>query len=193
MEPLPRSFYERSPDEVAIDLLGKVLVRRLDDKILSGKIVETEAYFGKDDPASRAASGKKKFNLAMWEEVGKAFIYMVHNNWLFNVVAHEPGKVGAVLIRAVQPLEGVEVMKVNRGVDNIKNLTNGPGKLSKAFSITKELNLVDVTDPKSPLLIVEGKKESFEIGKSKRIGVSRDLDVPMRFFIIGNEFVSRKC
>jgi len=192
MKPLSKNFYLRSPDIVAKELLGKVLIRRFGRCTLSGKIVETEAYFGEGDPASRAANGKKKFNLAMWEDVGKAFIYMVHNNWLFNVVAHEKGKVGAVLIRAIEPLEGIEVMKKNRGINDLRNLTNGPGKLTKALGITKEFNGIDLTNSKSEIFIVKGKEEEFEICKSHRIGFSRDLNVRLRFFINGNQFVSYK-
>jgi len=103
---LPRSFYERDPAVVARELLGKVLIRRLASQVLSGKIVETEAYYGENDPASKAYKGRKTFNEPMFREVGRTFIYMVHGNWLLNIVAHPKGEVGAVLIRALEPLQG---------------------------------------------------------------------------------------
>jgi len=149
MNVLPRSFYERDPAVVARELLGKVLIRRLASQVLSGKIVETEAYYGENDPASKAYKGRKTFNEPMFREVGRTFIYMVHGNWLLNIVAHPKGEVGAVLIRALEPLQGIDAMKKNRGTADLKGLTNGPGRLARALAITKELNGVDVTDEKA--------------------------------------------
>lgn len=192
MKILSEKFYERDSAIVAKDLLGKVLVRRLNSKFLSGKIVETEAYYSKKDPASRAYSGRPKYCVKlMHSNPGKTLIYAVHANWLFNIVAHEKGKVGAVLIRAIEPLEGIGLMKKNRRVKEISKISNGPGKLAKAFKITKELNGIYVTDEKSPLIIVKGVNEKFEICSSHRIGVTKDLKKKLRFFIKGNKFVSR--
>ncbi|MBS7608124.1 MAG: DNA-3-methyladenine glycosylase [Candidatus Bathyarchaeia archaeon] len=192
MKALPRSFYERDPATVARELLGKMLVRRLASQILSGKIVETEAYYGENDPASKAYKGRKNFNEPMFCEAGRTFIYMVHGNWLLNIVAHPKGEVGAVLIRSLEPLQGVEVMKKNRKTENIKALTSGPGKLTKALAITKELNSVDVTDSNSDLIIVENiEGESFDVCTSRRIGVKADLPRDLRFYIKGNIFVSK--
>jgi len=188
---LQRSFYERDPALAARDLLGKVLVRRIGSEVLSGRIVETEAYYGGGDPASRAYRGKKNFNRVMFEAPGRAFIYMVHTWWLLNIVAHREGEVGAVLIRALEPLGGVELMRRNRGRSDIRDLTTGPGKLTRALAVTKELNGVDVTREDSPLTVAEGPREDFEIGASHRIGVKVDLPQNLRFFIKGNRFVSR--
>ena len=145
---LPQSFYNREPDVVAQDLLGKLLIRKLDKETLIGRIVETEAYFGPEDPASRARRGKLPHNSMMWGPPGTLFIYMVHNNWLLNVVTKEEGEPSAVLIRALEPLQGIETMKRLRGKEDIKNLTNGPGKLTKALAITKEFNGLKVFDEK---------------------------------------------
>jgi DNA-3-methyladenine glycosylase len=188
---LSKGFYERDTALVARDLLGKILVRKVDSEALSSKIVETEAYYGEKDTASRAYRGKKMFNELMFMDVGKTFIYMVHANWLLNIVAHLKGGVGAVLIRAVEPLQGIETMRNNRNVKNIRDLTSGPGKLTKALCITKELNGIDVTKRNSQLVVVEGEKESFEICSSHRIGVKVDLPQELRFFVKGNRFVSR--
>ena len=189
---LPRRFYERDPEVVAKDLLGKIIVRKLDDNILSGMIVETEAYYGPGDPASRAYDGMKNFNRPMWLDPGVAFIYNVHKYWMFNVVAHEPGGVGAVLIRAVEPLDGVEIMMKNRGVyDKLIELTSGPGRFTVAFKIDKSLNGTDVTSVENPIYIADNKVQ-FEISSSKRIGVKADLDRDLRFYIKGNKFVSKK-
>jgi len=189
---LPRRFYERDPEGVAKDLLGKVIVRKLDDNILSGMIVETEAYYGPGDPASRAYDGMKNFNRLMWLDPGIAFIYNVHKYWMFNVVAHEPGGVGAVLIRAVEPLDGVEIMRKNRGVyDELIELTSGPGRFTVAFKIDKSLNGTDLTSAENPIYIIDNKVQ-FEISSSKRIGVRADLPRDLRFYIKGNKFVSKK-
>lgn len=192
MEILSKRFYSRDPVTVAKELLGKILVRKFHKSILSGKIVETEAYYGEKDPTSRAYTGKKYFNKIMWDEPGKAFIYMVHGNWLFNIKTLPKGKASAVLIRALEPLEGVEIMKRNRRVNELKNLTNGPGKLTQALKITNEFNGLDLTRRDSVILIIKRKKEKFEIEKSFRIGVSKDLPIPLRFYIKDNPFVSRK-
>jgi DNA-3-methyladenine glycosylase len=186
-----REFYEKNPALVAKGLLGKVLVRKLYSGILSGKIVETEAYYGRNDPASRAYKGRKRFNELMFMDVGKTFIYMVHANWLLNIVAHPKGDVGAVLIRAIEPLQGIETMQKNRNVKNIRNLTSGPGKLTKALAITNELNGIDITERDSQLMVVEGESKSFEVCSSHRIGVKVDLPQELRFFIKRNRFVSR--
>jgi DNA-3-methyladenine glycosylase len=186
---LSKDFYERDPALVAKDLLGKILVRKLDSEILSGKIVETEAYYGRNDPASRAYRGRKMFNELMFMDVGKTFIYMVHANWLLNIVAHLKGGVGAVLIRAIGPTEGIETMRKNRNVKKLRDLTNGPGKLTKALAITKELNGIDVTRRNSQLAILEKKSESFEVCSSHRIGVKADLPQKLRFFIKRNKLI----
>ncbi|MGC8939571.1 MAG: DNA-3-methyladenine glycosylase [Candidatus Bathyarchaeia archaeon] len=191
MSVLPRSFYERDPAVVAKELLGKILVRRLGSEILSGKIVETEAYYGENDPASKAYKGRKRFNELMFFDVGKAFIYMVHGNWLLNIVAHVRGGVGAVLIRALEPVESVEIMQKLRKASSLSKLTSGPGMLTKALCITKELNGIDVTERSSQLFVVKGEIEKFQVCSSHRVGVKFDLPQDLRFFIVGNKFVSK--
>ena len=188
---LSKEFYERDPALVAKDLLGKILVRKLNSEILSGKIVETEAYYGKNDPASKAYKGRKNFNEVMFMDVGKTFIYMVHGNWLLNIVAHLKGGVGAVLIRAVEPLQGIEIMQKNKNAKDMRSLTNGPGKLTKAFAITKEFNRIDIAKKNRQLELIGGESKSFEISSSHRIGVKVDLPQKLRFFITGNNFVSK--
>ena len=104
---LSKEFYNRNPAAVAKDLLGNILLRKLNSAVLSGKIVETEAYCGRNDPASRAHKGKKKYNELMFSSVGRAFIFMVHGHWLLNVVAHPKDHVGAVLIRGIEPIGSI--------------------------------------------------------------------------------------
>ena len=189
-EVLPREFYWRNPENVAKELLGKRLIRKLDENFLEGIIVETEAYYGLDDPASRAYQGIKDFNRPMWNEPGRAFIYNVHKYWMFNIVAHKPNEIGAVLIRALEPTNGIEIMKRNRPVKKLFDLTNGPGKLTITLKINKGLNGIPVTSCESEIIITKNKME-FEMGSSHRIGVRKDLNRKLRFFVKGNKFVSR--
>ena len=193
MKVIKQKFYERSPEIVAKELLGKLLVRKYKGKIISGMIVETEAYFGSNDPASRAFKGKNKISELMFDEPGRALIYMVHANWLLNITCLPKGIPGAVLIRAIEPIEGVEIMKKLRKVSKLKELTNGPGKLTKALAISKSLHGVYVFKKSSPLIIITFKNfDETQIGRSKRIGVKVDLEKPFRFFVKENEFVSKK-
>ena len=190
-EPLERSFYLRDTAVVAQGLLGKAIVRRLGHQVLTGRIVETEAYYGEKDPASRAYRGRKNYNSPMFDDPGRLFIYMVHSWWLLNIAAHEPGDVGAVLVRALEPIEGISVMEDNRGVTDLYNLTSGPGKLTKALNVTKDLHGLDVTEGSAELKIVDEGPEEFQTATSHRIGVTRDLPRELRFYIRGNRFVSR--
>jgi len=183
---LPKRFYLRDAATVAQELLGCVLVKR-DKTTLAGMIVETEAYYGLSDPASRAKH--TKMAAPMWHDAGIAFIYMVHGHWLFNITTMPKGSPSGVLIRAVEPLKGTELMMERRGT-GISNLTSGPGKFTKAFGIDSSHNGMKVYDRKGVLYIREGRK-NFEIARSGRIGVREDLPVPLRFYIRGNRFVSR--
>jgi DNA-3-methyladenine glycosylase len=191
MRVLPRSFYERGTAEVARGLLGKILVHRDQEGLTSGKIVETEAYYGEGDPASRASRGRTEMNEIMWGPAGRAFVYMVHSQWLLNVTAEREGVPGAALIRALEPLKGTELMKKRRGTEFGRKLTSGPGRLTRAMAITRAHHALDITDPKGKLIIVEGEPMNFSIGTSHRIGVNADLERELRFYIEGNPFVSR--
>ena len=190
MHPLPRHFYERDAAKVARELLGKVLIHRSPIGITSGRVVETEAYFGKGDPASRAFRKRTKLNELMWWRGGLAFIYMVHNHWMFNVTAERKGTPGAVLIRALEPLDGIELMKSRRGVEDKKLLTSGPGRLTHAMGITYDHHKLDLTRSRV-LTVLDDTCTDFKVARSHRIGVSADLKQELRFFIHGNPFVSK--
>lgn len=179
---LPKGFYLRGADEVARDLLGHVLVRDINGTVMKGRIVETEAYFGESDPASRTFGGRVKgINRWMLEEGGTVFVYMVHGSWLLNVITGAQGEPSAVLLRALQPLEGVEEMTERRGKN--KELTSGPGRLTQVFGITGELNGIRVYE-RGPLMVEEGHR-SERVLSSGRIGVRYDIDRDMRFFLDG--------
>jgi len=192
IKPLPRSFYARDTKEVAKDLLGKILVRKFSQGIMKGKIVETEAYYGENDPASHAFRGRTKRAKIMWESPGLAYIYLIYGMYyLFNIVTEEKGKAGAVLIRALRPIEGIELMKKISKIDEVKNLTNGPGKLTQTFAITLREHKQDLTSG-SLVIIEDSKKEKFEIISTRRIGVKAGGQAELRFYIKGDEFVSRR-
>jgi len=189
--PLPKSFYERDTAQVARELLGKMLVHRSPEGTTSGRIVETEAYYGRNDPASRASRKRTKLNWLMWERGGLAFVYMVHACWLFNVTTEHEGVPGAVLIRALEPLKGLELMKRRRGVTEERNLASGPGKLTQAVGITYAHHGLDLTIGGNELMITSGSSEPVKIASSHRIGVSADLKRKLRFYINKNPYVSR--
>lgn len=189
MQLLQKDFYSRRTELVARDLLGKILVRRIGDELLGGIIVETEAYFGGDDPASRAFNGMKAYNRVMFEEPGRLFIYNVHKYWMLNIIAHTDG-VGGILIRAIEPTMGLEIMKQNRSVKKLRGLTSGPGKLTLALDVDKSLNGIYVIKESSPVYVMDNEFEC-AIGTSHRIGVTRDLPEHLRFYVKNNIFVSK--
>jgi len=187
---LSRKFYSRSTKVIAKELLGKVLVHRTKQGICKGKIVETEAYLGFNDPGSIGYRKVKNIPKSLLKEPGHAFVYFTYgNHWMLNVVAKKMGLLGAVLIRALEPLEGIEIMKRNRQTNDIRNLSNGPGKLTRALGIDKRHDGLDLT---KDMLFIENSKDKFEIVKTTRIGLSKGQDLPLRFYIKDNEFVSKK-
>lgn len=189
---LPRAFYTHNPKWVAKNLLGKILIHKTPEGIVKGRIVETEAYYGEGDPASHAHKGKTKRTKIMWGKPGIAYVYFTYGmHYLFNVIADKEGKAGAVLIRAVEPLEGIKLMKKRRKVDKIKDLTSGPAKLTQAFGITGKDNGVDLT---SGFLTIteEEKEEKDKIISTGRIGIKNGQEIKLRFYLANNKFVSKR-
>ena len=184
--PLKADFFRRDAKDVAIDLLGKIIVRKIGKRYLLGKIVETEAYYGENDPASRAYKGRKNYNRGMWLSGGHIFVYMVHANWMFNITTDDKDA-QAVLIRAIEPLSGIDIMVKNRKKE-IKNLCNGPGKWSRAFGISPLFNEQPLG---KELYIIESPWKYFTVASSRRIGVRRDMDYDLRFYIKNDPFVSK--
>ena len=189
---LPQRFFQHQSDWVARNLLGQLLVIDRPKELLVARIVETEAYFGADDPASRAYGGKvTTLNRWMWEEGGTVFVYVVHGNLLFNVITGARGDPQGVLVRAVEPLYGINHMLRRRPVRKLTNLTSGPGKLTQALGIRREHTGLNVTDPSSPIRIHRGRRApDGTVARSHRIGVRQDLPQLLRFFIRKNPFVS---
>jgi len=191
---LKRSFFERDTVLVAEELLGKVLVHKYNNILVSGRIVETEAYCGSDDLASHAAHKKSKRNSVMFGPVGHAYIYLIYGlHTCINVVARAPeAAAGAVLIRALEPLEAIEFIEKQRNVRQSYNLTNGPGKIGQAFGISLNDTGVDMTNKEGHLYILDAPALSQNnYTCSKRIGITKNPDVLWRFFILNNPWVSR--
>lgn len=189
---LKKEFFAQPTLQLAQALLGCLLVKETDDGVASGFIVETEAYIGPDDRAAHSYGNRRtKRTEIMFGEAGHAYTYQMHTHTLVNVVSGEVDKPEAVLIRAIEPYSGVELMLERRPVEQKKQLTNGPGKLTKAMGITME----DYGHPlfERPLYIAEGFQPVF-ISKGPRIGIDNAgeaKDYPWRFWISGNPFVSR--
>ncbi len=188
--PLPRSFYNRPTDTVARELLGKYLVRRLGDEYLIGKIVETEAYIGEDDPACHAARGYTNRTSIMYGPPGYAYIYFIYGMYnCLNAVTEREGFPAAVLIRALEPVRGIERMKTFRQRADLHSLTNGPGKLCQALQVDRSLNGTDLCD--EILFITPGEDiPEHQIMRTSRIGIRKGVEHPWRFFIADNPFVS---
>lgn len=189
---LTSSFYARDTVRVAPDLLGKDLVRTLGGGRMVGRIVEVEAYRGTDDPASHAFRGLTRRNAPMYGEPGHAYIYFTYgNHYCLNITAQKAGTPGAVLLRAVQPIEGMRLMTRFRPNVLDMELTNGPGKLTKAFAIDRSLNEQDMTTY-GPLFVVNPGRADLEIWRSTRIGIREGQDKRWRFYLRGNPYVSRR-
>ena len=189
-------FYRRPTEAVAKDLIGKKLVRTITKNgrafRLAGTIVETEAYGYSDDPASHACTGPTARNRVMFGDVGRAYVYFTYgNHFCVNVSARYGREAGAVLIRAIEPVEGVAMMKQLRPVDGVFSLTSGPGKLTQALKITSALNGVDMTNPESELHI-EFWSRPGRVLATPRIGVTRATDREWRFVDPSSPYVSRK-
>lgn len=188
---LAKEFFLRDAVTVANDLIGKIICRKWGSTMLKGMIVETEAYTGKNDPASHSFIGKTTRNAPMFEDGGISYVYFTYgNHFCFNVVTGLKDTGNAVLIRGVEPLEGIEIMMNNRNTTNIYNLTNGPGKFTKAFGINREQNAADLVNGEEIFLLESKSGINFKIIKSKRIGITKNTEKLYRFYIKDNPFVS---
>jgi DNA-3-methyladenine glycosylase len=194
---LPREFYDRDPRRVCRELLGKVLVRNERRKYLAARIVEVEAYLGKNDGASHSFIGRTARNAVLFGPPGYAYVYFIYGtHYCLNVSCLPDGVAGGILFRALEPLEGIEAMAKARGTElngarDLRNLTSGPGRLAEAFEITRERdNGKDLTSKNSDLFIAD---DGYRVGRvltTPRIGVTKAAERPWRYVIAGNPFVS---
>ncbi|HKD61559.1 MAG TPA: DNA-3-methyladenine glycosylase [Terracidiphilus sp.] len=170
-------------------LIGKILVRELSEGVVTGRIVETEAYVV-GDAAGHAYRGMTRRNRSLFLERGHAYVYLAYGtSYMLNVSSETPGIGAGVLIRALEPLECIPIMKRNRGIERVRDLTRGPGRLAAALRIDLNLDGLDLCQ-KGTLWLGHGNHEPGRIGRSKRIGITRNPDRLLRFFLYGNPFVS---
>jgi len=195
---LPPEFFDRDPQLVSREILGKLLVRRQPGKLLAGRIVEVEAYLGEDDPAAHAAAGRTLRNSVLFGPPGRAYVYFIYgNHYCLNVSCLPEGVPGCVLIRALEPVIGVDEMARARGITlqasaDLKKLTSGPGRLAEAFGITRARdNGNDLTSMVSDLRIVDDGYRPARVLTTARIGITKAAERPLRFLVSENRFVSR--
>jgi DNA-3-methyladenine glycosylase len=194
---LASAFYDRDPRLVGPDLLGKILVRRQGKKLLTGRIVEVEAYLGLEDPAAHASIGRTPRNAVLFGPPGHAYVYFIYgNHHCLNVSCLPDGVPGGILFRALEPLEGTEEMLKLRGIaedSDPRRLTSGPGRLAAAFGITRERdNDKELTSSRSDLYIADDGSEPPRVLITKRIGITKAAEMPLRYIVAGSRFVSGK-
>jgi DNA-3-methyladenine glycosylase len=196
LSPLPRSFYDRDPRRVSRDLLGKLLLRKNSAELLAARIVEVEAYLH-GDPAAHSFIGRTSRNAVLWGPPGISYVYFIYgNHYCFNVSCMPEGVAGGVLFRAVEPVAGIQEMVRARGLklehtSDLPKLTSGPGRLAEAFGITRQRdNEKDLTSPDSDLWIADDGSPRPPVKITKRIGITKAAERPLRYIVTGNAFVS---
>jgi DNA-3-methyladenine glycosylase len=200
---LKAEFFNRDPRRVARALLGKLLIRKTARGILAGRIVETEAYLGKDDAAAHAVSGRTARNSVLFGPPGHAYVYFIYgNHYCLNVSCLPDGDPGCVLLRALEPVAGIEQMAEARGIElakvidlrkisSLKNISSGPGRMAEALEITRERdNGKSLVSARSDLRIADDGYRVRRVAVTPRIGIVKSAEQPLRYFIAGNAFVS---
>jgi DNA-3-methyladenine glycosylase len=188
---LPAKFYDRDTEQVARDLLGAVLRCTTLDGVASGRIVETEAYLGEHDLACHAAAGLTQRTRWLYGEPGTAYVYFIYGvHWCFNAVTRAVGSPSAVLVRALEPIDGIDLMRERRGDVRDRDLTNGPGKLCEALGITGALNGLPLR--KSTIEILRGDAvPDSNVAITPRIGITKSAEWPLRWYVADNPYVSK--
>ncbi len=197
---LKRAFFDRDPRQVAPELLGKLIVRRHGRKWLAGRIVELEAYLGEDDAAAHAAAGRTPRNDVLFGPPGHAYVYFIYGmHYCLNISCMKEGQAGCVLIRALEPVAGVEEMAHARDLGDInlnshrevRKLTSGPARLCEALEITRPRdNGKDMLSLRSDLQVRDDGWKSQKVAVTPRIGITKSAEMPLRYLIVGNPFVS---
>jgi DNA-3-methyladenine glycosylase len=199
---LRRAFFNRDPRTVSRELLGKLIVRGEGSKVLTGRVVEVEAYLGVGDLAAHAAAGHTERNAVLWGEPGHAYIYFIYGvHYCLNISCLPEGTAGGVLIRALEPVAGLREMARARELQDVelnsardlRKLTSGPGRLCEALGITRPRdNGKDMVSQRSDLRVMDDGFKVGEVGVTPRIGITKSAELPLRYVIAGNGFVSGK-
>jgi DNA-3-methyladenine glycosylase len=191
MRVLTREFYAREPAVVASELVGKLLLRETSAGLCGGMIVECEAYLSRRDPACHASRGMTRRNVSMFGPPGHAYVYTIHTRWLLNAVTEPEGTPSAILIRAIEPRWGVDLMQQRRGTEVLRDLARGPGRLAQALAIDRTYDGWDLTAGKELWIAEEAVNgHPLRIARSGRIGISSAQRRLLRFYLSGNRFVS---
>lgn len=191
---LPRSFFNRAPDAVAIELLGKVLVRRIAGQRLRARIVEVEAYHGIDDPAAHSASGRTRRNAVLFGPPGHAYVYLIYGtHWCLNVSTEPEDKAGCVLFRALEPIDGADLMMHLAPAKKPALVLSGPGRLTRALGITRELNGHDLCRKGDFYLAHDPEPDArtARVIVTPRIGITKAADRPRRYYLENSPAVTR--
>jgi DNA-3-methyladenine glycosylase len=199
---LHRDFFNRDPRTVARELLGKLIIRREGRKQIAGRIVEVEAYLGAGDLAAHAAAGNTARNSVLWGPPGHAYVYFIYGvHYCLNISCLPAGEAGCVLIRALEPVSGIANMAKARGLADLdltskrdlRKLASGPGKLCEALGITRPRdNGKDMLSPASDLQLMSDGFRTKEVAITQRIGITKSMEMPLRYVVAGNAFLSRK-
>lgn len=187
---LPRSFYESATEVVGRELIGKALLHKVDGAWIGGLIVETEAYLADDDPASHSARGQTKSNGSMFARPGTLYVYPIHAKYCMNAVTESEGQGTAVLIRAIEPIWGIEKMQNHRGFEDLRRLTRGPAMLCQALAVDRSHDGIDLIADKQ-FRIANVASDPPAIVTTERIGISKARELPLRFVAKGSRFASR--
>jgi DNA-3-methyladenine glycosylase len=198
---LDRAFFNRDPREVGPELLGKLIIRKEGSMRLAGRIVEVEAYLGAGDAAAHAAAGLTERNDVLFGRPGHAYVYFIYGiHYCLNISCMPAGKAGCVLIRALEPLEGLQKMARARGLEpfnsgssrDLRKLASGPGRLCEAFGITRTRdNGKDMVSRRSDLQVRDDGFRPEQVKATRRIGITKSSDMPLRYIAAGSLFVSR--
>ena len=198
---LTRRFFNRDPRLVSPDLLGKLIVRKEGRNLIAGRIVEVEAYLGADDLAAHAAAGRTARNDVLWGPPGHAYVYFIYGvHYCLNISCLPDGEAGGILIRALEPVSGLEAMAAARelgdldfdSVRDLRKLASGPGRLSEALRVTRPRdNGKDMVAPGCDLQVRDDGFVPDEIQTTPRIGITKSADMPLRYVIAGSKFLSR--
>ncbi len=190
---VPIDFFRQETEIVAKKLIGKLFVRFLDEKqVLAAEIIETEAYLPINDPACHASFKKTKRNAPMFENGGILYIYFIYgNHYCANIVTEKEGQGAAVLIRAAKPVLGIELMKINRGIEQLEMLCKGPGNFAKAFGLDKSHNFQTLDGFNFGIYNYKYYKDE-EIIQTTRIGIKKAKDLPLRYYLKDSIFISKK-
>jgi DNA-3-methyladenine glycosylase len=199
---LSQDFFNRDPVTVGRELLGKLLIRREGRMLLAGRIVEDEAYLGAEDPAAHAYAGRTPRNAVLFGPPGHAYVYFIYgNHYCLNVSCMHEGNAGGVLLRAMEPVVGLEAMARARGLalkaavrpTQLRLISSGPGRMSQALGITRlRDNDKDLTVPASDLWFADDGYRPKRIAATPRVGITKAVELPLRFVIAGNPLVSAK-